>query len=166
MKGKGGFFSGKSIWGFFLNAASVGSKVNYLLQHYFMFDRKVFVYMMANVLWYSLASLTYFKYVDDLTLVESRTGNQLSNMQHALNDFHDWSLQNNMSLNPTKCLVMSVSFSKNPPVPIPLSIGDKILNSVDKAKILGITVQSNLKWDSHVSDLLKPFTPNIKGEIQ
>ena len=76
-------------------------------------------------------------------------------MQHALNDFHDWFLQNNMSLNPTKCLVMSVSFSKNPPVPIPLSIGDKILNSVDKAKILGITVQSNLKWDSHVSGLLK-----------
>ena len=39
--------------------------------------------------------------------------------------------------------------------PVPLSIGDRILNSVDKTKILGIIIQSNLKWDSHVSELVK-----------
>ena len=50
---------------------------------------------------------------------------------------------------------MNVSFSKNLVNPVPLSIGDRILNSVDKTKILGIIIQSNLKWDSHVSELVK-----------
>ena len=97
----------------------------------------------------------YYKYVDDLTLVESMVGNQPANMQHALNMFHNWSLQNNMTLNPSKCLAMNVSFSRNLVNPVPLSIGNRILNSVDKTKILGIIIQSNLKWDSHVSELVK-----------
>ena len=97
----------------------------------------------------------YYKYVDDLTLVESMVGNQPANMQHALNMFHNWSLQNNMTLNPSKCLAMNVSFSKNLLNPVPLSIGVRILNSVDKTKILGIIIQSNLKWDSRVSELVK-----------
>ena len=52
-------------------------------------------------------------------------------------------------------IAQGMSFSRNLVNPVPLSIGDRILNSVDKTKILGIIIQSNLKWDSHVSELVK-----------
>ena len=39
------------------------------------------------------SEVPYFKYMDDLTLVKSRKGNQPQSMQIALNDFHDWSLR-------------------------------------------------------------------------
>ena len=100
------------------------------------------------------SEVPYFKYVDDLTLVESRTLSQPSKLQNTLSDFYQWSLRNNMTLNPSKCHCMFISFSKNIADQRPLFIGDECLNSVQKAKILGITVQSDLKWDSHISDLL------------
>ena len=49
---------------------------------------------------------------------------------------------------------MHISFSKNAIAQNPLVIGEAQLLCVEKAKILGITVQNNLKWDSHVSDLI------------
>ena len=53
------------------------------------------------------------KYVDDLTLVESKPYSQKSAMQQYLNDFQQWAFVNNMKLNPNKCASMKVSFLVN-----------------------------------------------------
>ena len=63
-----------------------------------------------------------FKYVDDMTLVETRTSAQPSRMQDAVTSLTEWSSSNNMSLNPSKCCVMNVSFSRNPLSPLRFSL--------------------------------------------
>ena len=101
------------------------------------------------------APIRYLKYVDDLTLIESRKLTQQPLMQDALNDFSSWTGNNNMKLNPTKCCTMQVTFCKRPPPPEPLFIDNVKLSVVTEAKILGIVVQANLKWDSHILQVVK-----------
>ena len=97
----------------------------------------------------------YFKYVDDLSLVQCRKSTDVSQLQPILNSVHNWSQSNNMSLNPAKCFTLHVSFLENPPLPEILSVNDSILCNVQNIKILGIIIQSNLKWNLHIDDLVK-----------
>ena len=53
-----------------------------------------------------------WKYVDDLTLGESRGYDSTSSIQPTLDDLHDWSVSNHLMLNPAKCHVMQVYFGK------------------------------------------------------
>ena len=101
------------------------------------------------------SSVTTLKYVDDLTLVETRARNDASNMQIHLDKFQDWAVQNHMKLNPLKCASMKVSFLRNNPVEQPLMIDNVPLQSVSAAKILGVHVSSDLKWGNHVTEVLK-----------
>ena len=91
-----------------------------------------------------------FKYVDDLTLVECRNQNQVSVLQTALDNLSHWSETNKMKLNPVKCMKLEVSFTRGPPVNIPLTVDNVAIESVNEAKILGVNLQSDLKWESHV----------------
>ena len=47
------------------------------------------------------------------------------------------------------------NFLQNPPQRETLSIADVELSAVTEAKILGVVLQSNLKWDSHVTQVMK-----------
>ena len=91
-----------------------------------------------------------FKYVDDLTFVETRSAENASNMQTAANSLSEWSTKNNMRLNPTKCQQMEISFMRNPPVPPVIRISDHTSEVVDALKLLGIHIQSDLKWETHI----------------
>jgi DNA-binding transcriptional regulator of glucitol operon len=102
----------------------------------------------------SEAKSSVWKYVDDLTIAENCTNSTKSNIQQDLNDFVDWSKDNNLTLNPSKCQALQVCFMRNPPQPA-LSIGNVPLNLVNSAKILGIWIQNDLKWDTHVHEMLK-----------
>ena len=101
------------------------------------------------------SSIKAFKYVDDMTFVESRRSSQPSNMQEAVSSLSRWTSENKMSLNPSKCCIMNVTFSKNPPVPPEIFIDDHRLQCVDNVKLLGTLIQSDLKWDSNVNDILR-----------
>ena len=60
-----------------------------------------------------------------------------------------------MSLNPLKCFTLQVTFMKNPAPPEVLSINDSTLCNVQTLKILEVIIQSDLKWNVHVNDLVK-----------
>ena len=96
-----------------------------------------------------------WKYVDDLTLGESRRYDSMSSIQPTLDDLHDWSVSNHLMLNPTKCHVMQVYFGKKEQPVIDLHISDHHLEVVEKVKLLGVTIQCDLKWDSQVDNILK-----------
>ena len=98
--------------------------------------------------------ISYYKYVDDLTLVESRKCTQISRIQESLNNFQQWTNVNNMKLNAAKCHAMVITFMKRPLVFENLLIGNVELDTVKFAKILGVIVQSNLKWDLHIKDTM------------
>ena len=95
------------------------------------------------------------KYVDDLTIVENTYVHKTSSIQDDLDRFNTWAEDNNMNLNPTKCMFMDVTFVRDPPVLSPLSLCDQDLMSTDIVKILGVKITKDLKWDVHIGDVIK-----------
>ena len=100
-------------------------------------------------------SIPYFKYVDDLSLVQCRKSTDVSQLQSILNSVQSWSIVNNMSLNPSKCFTLQISFMKNPPDPEILFISNTELCNRHSAKILGVIIQSDLKWNLYIDELMK-----------
>ena len=60
-----------------------------------------------------------------------------------------------MKLNATKCFAMEVNFSRNPTVLPAIRVDGLELQSVNTIKLLGIMIQSDLKWESNVTDIIK-----------
>jgi hypothetical protein len=78
-----------------------------------------------------------------------------SNLQADLNDFLVWSVTNQLKLNPTKCQAMQICFMQDPPPHPDLKIGPSQLPFVSVAKILGIWLQEDLKWDTQIDHMCK-----------
>ena len=98
--------------------------------------------------------LPFYKYVDDLTIVEARNQNKPSQIQREIDSLLTWSLANNMKLNPSKCVFMTISFMKQP-VHQNFNIDQIPMNENSIVKILGVLFQQNLKWDSQVNEMIK-----------
>ena len=98
--------------------------------------------------------LSEWKFVDDLSLAESRQHNAPSIMQEELDDFSLWASQNHMLLNADKCKIMIFSFMKLPPAPPILKINGTPLEIVVVTCLVGVWLQSNLKWDTQVSKMI------------
>ena len=97
----------------------------------------------------------YWKYVDDLTFAENRLSSELSNLQGDLDDFLDWSVTNQLKRNPTKCQALQICFMRDPPPYPDLKIGQSVLAFVSSAKVLGVWLQNDLKWDTQVNYMNK-----------
>ena len=65
-------------------------------------------------------------------------------------------------INSHKCKELRVSFAKNkvdlPPVVVD---GHKNLEVVDHAKLLGVTITSNLSWNMHVSEMVEKASKRL-----
>lgn len=102
----------------------------------------------------SAGSCRRWKYVDDLTLGEIVKHGEQTNMQNHLDDLSDWCKNNNVKPNSSKCHTMSISFLKRD-TPLSLNTLDAVnLDCVTSMKLLGVTVQSNLRWDIHIKDIV------------
>ena len=95
-----------------------------------------------------------WKYVDDMTFGEIRHRQRKGTIQNDLDDFTHWSKNNSLKLNPSKCQALLVNFGKVKPQHADLRIGNELLPFVDKAKVLGVWVQNDLKWDAQVINML------------
>ena len=95
-----------------------------------------------------------FKYVDDLSLAEVRPASVPTQIDLDLYDLEDWANSNHLKLNPSKCKVMQICFKRNPPCPLDMKIADKGLELVTETKLLGLTVQSDLGWQTQVNDMV------------
>ena len=58
-----------------------------------------------------------------------------------------------MQLNADKCKEIIIDFKKNPHNISPLEVDGHELPVTDCAKILGVTISSDLKWNNHIVDL-------------
>ncbi|KAI8484044.1 hypothetical protein Bbelb_381620 [Branchiostoma belcheri] len=96
-----------------------------------------------------------WKFVDDLNMIETRHIRAKSSLQHDLNELDKWTNESFMKLHPNKCKVVHFHFTKIPP-PLPaLQIDGHTLQSVNSAKLLGVWIQSDLKWNTHVTHMIK-----------
>ena len=76
-----------------------------------------------------------------------------------------WTNQNDMRLNSEKCKEMIIDFSRN--YSLTSGIGEQVLERVEHAKMLGVTISNNLTWSKHVDNIgrirLVKFRPTILG---
>ena len=106
--------------------------------------------------------VSHFKYVDDMSLVQTyRKNDQTSSMQQQLDCLQEWSSKNYMRLNPTKCQVMISCFQRHPPAVPSFHIGHSVIKQTNCVKLLGIHVQDNLKWDTQVNYMCKAFNKKL-----
>ena len=97
-----------------------------------------------------------WKYVDDMSIADNYKlpGHTSDDLLDSLATLESWCTDNYVKLNPKKCSVLQVSFSKAP-VPDPdISLCGQKLNLVKHTKILGVIVQDDLKWDMQVDNMV------------
>ena len=111
----------------------------------------VFV-IMVNDLKLASPLCSYWKYVDDITISEFAAARGVSILQSELDNISTWAATNNMVFNPKKCKEMTLRFRRAGLSA--LAIDTKALESVDAHNVLGVTIQSNLKWDCKAQSIL------------
>ena len=97
-----------------------------------------------------------WKFVDDLTAAESVLKGDSSNMQSIVNRVKIQSDDLKFTLNEDKCKEIRVQFSEELTPCSPLIINDKEIEHVTlQAKLLGVTITNDLKWNFHVDSIVK-----------
>ena len=99
-------------------------------------------------------TVTTCKYADDCSQYELVYADSTSHMQDVMTHLEGWAEHNKMELNAKKIKDMWISFRKSCPAPKHIRIGGKMLDRVKEFKLLGVSVQNDLKWDVHVSDIV------------
>lgn len=102
-----------------------------------------------------VADTLTWKYVDDTTIAEIVPRNEQGNAQVAVDAVECWSKCQLMQLNADKCKELRIDFKRNKHLFQPLTVDSKELPVVNSAKILGVTLANNLKWNDHVSESIK-----------
>ena len=68
-----------------------------------------------------------------------------------------WTNQNDMRLNSDKCKEMIIDLSRNYSLTSGIhsvTIGEQVLEWVEHAKMLGVTISNNLTWSKHVDNIV------------
>ena len=96
-----------------------------------------------------------YKYADDCTQDEAIPCGSGSNMQRVLDAMSDWALRNKMKLNAKKTKDMWICFRDSITEPPSLMIDDVVIERVHSFKLLGLHVNNNLKWNTHIDEIVK-----------
>ena len=102
-----------------------------------------------------------WKFVDDVSTSEGLTKDSNSNMQSNLDSIISCSLQNHMKLKPKKGKEMRISFKHDHLESPPLSIDEQLIETVQSHKVLGLTIQSNLKWNEHINSVVSKASKRL-----
>ena len=95
------------------------------------------------------------KYADDCTQHEVVSAAFSSNLQQSINEVNNWATLNRMTINAQKTKDMWISFTDAVPEPPRLCIGNEPIERVNVFKLLGVSVQNNLKWNAHVEEITR-----------
>jgi len=80
----------------------------------------------------------------------------------ALKECNEWLIYNRLTLNIDKTYFIDFSNKRNQEETVlTLKIDSKPINQVNQIKYLGLTFQSNLKWDSHINNIIKKLNKQI-----
>jgi hypothetical protein len=93
-------------------------------------------------------------YADDTKLYKAITSNEdCAHLQTALSRAEDWSNKANINFNSSKCKVLTISRRRRP-ITTNYHLGSTDLKRVDSEVDLGITVTSNLCWNTHITQIV------------
>ena len=97
----------------------------------------------------------HVKFVDDTESVNAATDPKDTTTQKSATHISNWSKDNNMKLNRTKTKDMIFSFQRKEPDFDPIIIDNCEIERVKEAKVLGLTITDDLKWNAHVEQIVK-----------
>ena len=105
-------------------------------------------------------------YADDISLmVHGNTTQELEdNSKQCLSEAAEWFTANRLIVNPSKSSTMLITtshMSKNVITPPVVTIYNVPLPNCQFAKLLGVVIDSDVKWDKHIEYLCKKVNPKI-----
>ena len=86
-----------------------------------------------------------------------------SDLQDGLDEVNNWCTKNCMSIHPEKTKSMVVTTRQKhqrAPLLLNLSLDDKKIQQVSEHKVLGLIIDSDLSWHSHLNNLIKRLSVN------
>ena len=105
--------------------------------------------------------VTNLKFVDDKTLVHSYSGDPTKTLQEALNIELEETIKDKMIINESKCHAFTINFSKNNTGPQNLKLNNKLIEPVDKIKLLGVYLTNDLKWSENTANMCKKVNQRL-----
>ena len=102
-----------------------------------------------------------WKYVDDTTIAEPVEKGEISNIQNAIDELSEMSNRSKFQLNERKCKEIRISFARYQPQFEPIYINDNEIEVVKTVKLLGLNIPSGLKWNCHVSKIVKKASTRL-----
>ena len=122
----------------------------------------------------------HLKFIDDMTIAEAielrrqlvpnpdidqprpvnyhdRTGHVLgqgqSLVQKKLNEINEYAINKQMKINGEKCKIMLLNASRKYDFSPVINVGSEKLEMVEELKLLGVTIQSNLNWQTQTNNM-------------
>ena len=102
-----------------------------------------------------------WKYVDDTTISEVVDNGQESCIQQIVDDLEIQARDDRFQLNQRKCKELRISFARNEPEFDHILVNRQTLETVNSVKLLGLNISSDLKWNVHVSELVRKVSTRI-----
>ncbi|KAK2550309.1 hypothetical protein P5673_028999 [Acropora cervicornis] len=96
-----------------------------------------------------------WKFVDDLPMSEVVQKGLRSHIQEAVDSLSRQSFFHDFQLNEIKCKELRIRFCKTSPTLDPVKVNGRSLEVISSAKILGLNVSGDLKWNVHIAELVK-----------
>ena len=109
----------------------------------------------------NISSTYLWKFADDTTTSESIPPNGGSSLQENLNHISEWSRINSFQIHPEKCKELIISFKKQPTQFDEMEIEGQIIERVQSAKILGVTLRDDLLWTDHVNIITRKASKRL-----
>ena len=106
-------------------------------------------------------SKNMWKFADDNTISEVILKDEESTLQETMNQVADWSKENKFQLNPKKCKELRINFTKQSHCYEPVRINDQCLELVKSARILGMLITDDLKWNCHIENIVSKASKRL-----
>ena len=87
-----------------------------------------------------------------------------SNMQDSLDQVSNWCDNNHMVINPIKTKSMTIATRQKhqlSPLPLDLVLHGAKIEQVSEHRLLGITIENKLRWDSHINNVCKTVSRRV-----
>ena len=115
--------------------------------------------IMVNESWHP--SCKIYKYVDDTTIAVAYKPGDTPPIQEILQHINQWTKDNNMKINPSKCAVLNYKFNELPGTLPPLTIDDTQLKVEHSVTLLGAKLRDDLKWTDNTDMIITKCSAKI-----